>query len=474
MSHMRGRPRKKNAARSRICPAKQKPALKSHILKAHIGDVTATYQTATPRKIISRQRRNTMPVGIGELERKRLRALAAKQAEYASLPLMAERAKLWLAHNDLKGDRPMINTETGSFEKDILPPLECETPAARELELSLLRNFLNHEKIGDDRVVSPYFDVPPVTGFKYFDITIESVHAKSAPENDAAQQYIHKIGNLQEDLPKLKPSSWFYDAEKTEENIARARDVFGDILTVRRAPVNPKFVLTRSVVYLMGMEQMCFNIIDCPDEFDELLRRMTGDYLEYCRFLERNNLLTLNNDICYVWPTTHGYTRRLPDGDFAGRIRMKDLWLGMDSQETVTVSPAMYGEIFFPYYKQMSEHFGRLMYGCCEPTDRVWEWVSRLHRLSKLSISPWCDVNVMGERLAGSDIIFHRKVSPNYVGIGKVFNEEGFTEHIRETLLAAKGCELEFALRDIYTLCGDRGRIRRAVEIIRNEIENIW
>ena len=36
------------------------------------------------------------------------------------------------------------------------------------------------------------------------------------------------------------------------------------------------------------------------------------------------------------------------------------------------------------------------------------------------------------------------------------------------------GCRLEFALRDIYTLCGEPWRIRRAVEIIRNEIEGLW
>jgi len=80
----------------------------------------------------------------------------------------------------------------------------------------------------------------------------------------------------------------------------------------------------------------------------------------------------------------------------------------------------------------------------------------------------------MGERLAGSGIIFHRKVSPNYVGVGCVFDEDGFTRHIRETLEAARGCRLEFALRDIYTLCGEPWRIRRAVEIIRNEIEGLW
>jgi hypothetical protein len=102
-------------------------------------------------------------------ERAHLRELAKKQAEYAALPLMEERARLWRAHNDIEGVRPMIYTDTTSFEKEILPPLECATPAAKEMELELKRNVLNHERIGDDRVVSSYYAVAPVTGFKYFD-----------------------------------------------------------------------------------------------------------------------------------------------------------------------------------------------------------------------------------------------------------------------------------------------------------------
>ena len=149
----------------------------------------------------------------------------------------------------------------------------------------------------------------------------------------------------------------------------------------------------------MGMERM-LNIMDYPEEFDELLCRMTDDYLAYCKFLETSGYLTLNNDSCYVWPTTHGYTDRLPASGFDGRVRTEDLWLGMDSQETIVVSPQMYGELFFPYYQKMASHFGRLMYGCCEPVDRVWGWVSRLHGLSKLSISP---VTVGDGRAAGRE-----------------------------------------------------------------------
>ena len=81
----------------------------------------------------------------------------------------------------------------------------------------------------------------------------------------------------------------------------------------------------------MGMENMCLNVLDYPDEFAELLRRMTDDYLAYCRWLQSEGLLTLNHDICDVWPTTHGFTSQLPAPGFDGKVRTEDLWLGMDS-----------------------------------------------------------------------------------------------------------------------------------------------
>ena len=55
------------------------------------------------------------------------------------------------------------------------------------------------------------------------------------------------------------------------------------------------------------------------------------------------------------------------------------------------------------------------------------------------------------------------------MGVGKNFDEEGFREHIRATVKAAKGCQLEFAQRDVYTIHHDVAKVKRAVEIIREE-----
>jgi hypothetical protein len=97
-----------------------------------------------------------------------------------------------------------------------------------------------------------------------------------------------------------------------------------------------------------------------------------------------------------------------------------------------------------------------------------------MENLRKVSISPWCDVNFMGDRLRGKKIIFHRKPSPNYLGTGTNLDEEAFRAHIREALIAANGCSLEITQRDVYSINNDEEKAKRYIAIIREEIENCW
>ena len=172
----------------------------------------------------------------------------------------------------------------------------------------------------------------------------------------------------------------------------------------------------------------------------------------------------------------HAILRDLPRPGLAGRlIATHDVWGYMDSQESVGMSPDMFDEFFFPYYREVASLFGLLSYGCCEPVHTCWEKsLRRLPNLRKVSISPWCDETKMGEALRGSRTIYHRKPSPNFIGVGRDLDEEAFTRHICHTLECARGCRLEFSFRDVYTLEGNRDKPRRAVQLIRELIERHW
>ena len=113
-------------------------------------------------------------------ERRYLRELARKQAEYAALPIMAERTALWYRHNALRGERPVVVMEMGTFERDMLPDPKCTSPAAIEIERSLLRPIISHEEIDDDKVVPDHFAVNWRIHIDEFGIDIPTDRAEDA------------------------------------------------------------------------------------------------------------------------------------------------------------------------------------------------------------------------------------------------------------------------------------------------------
>jgi hypothetical protein len=77
----------------------------------------------------------------------------------------------------------------------------------------------------------------------------------------------------------------------------------------------------------------------------------------------------------------------------------------------------------------------------------------------------------MGEALQGTDVVFSRKPNPNLLGVHAELDEEAWAANIRETLEATRGVRVEFIVRDVYTVHGNLGKPRRAVEIARAEID---
>ena len=119
-------------------------------------------------------------LSISSKEKQYLRDLAKKQLEYSMLPIMREREERWYKHNDLQGDIPMIHFETWTCEQDLLPPLQCESQAARDIELQLYRAVVNHEMIDDDRVVPSWYTIYWRTCFELFNLKVEREHSKDS------------------------------------------------------------------------------------------------------------------------------------------------------------------------------------------------------------------------------------------------------------------------------------------------------
>ena len=394
-----------------------------------------------------------------------LHDLAKKQFEISQTEQMQTLKKEWLLHSTFKGSRPMVYIETGTFEHEIIPPLlKCETDEAREIETKLYRNFVNHTMFGDDFVVRDYFPVHYDSGIKLFDLDIER-----AETGGLGHQFIHQITDIKEEFHKFeKPSAFFHDKEKAHKEIDFYSELFGDVLPTKLEGVCVYACPTQKVVHLMGMENMLFAMYDYPDEFKAMMNKIASEYIRYFDYLAENKALLPTHGVEEVYMGTFAYNDELPETVSS----TLDVYGSSESQETVNVSPEMFGEFVWPCYEKILSHFGLLSYGCCEPVHPIFDdFLSKLPNLRKLSISPWCDEEFMGERLQGGNIIFHRKPSPNFLGVGTELDEAAFIEHIDKTVNAAKGCTLEITQRDVYTVANNPDKVKRYVEIIKSRTE---
>ena len=406
-------------------------------------------------------------------ERDILRTLAKQQREYANLPVMAERERLWYLHNHLQGERPMVVMEEDAFIKEMLPLLRCENAAARQIEARLLQTIAAHEQIGDDKVVPDFYAVFSDIDFDF----LGPPRQRTSAQKGVGFHIDPVIETLPEDLSKLRDTLYVYDKEKTERKIAAAQDVLGDILPVvyKNNFVHWNFGITMWLLLLMGMENMFYAMATEPESFHKLMRMATDDLIRCLRWQEENNLLTLNNGNDYLGSGSYCFNRVLPGADFAGTVRSANLWGHLNSQESVGISPGMFAEFIFPYYAELAAQFGLVYYGCCEPVHAYWDnCLCNLPGLRKVSISAWCDEEMMGQRLQSGRVIYSRKPSPNFLGVERAFDEQAFTAHIQKTAGLAKGCRAEFIFRDVYSLHGNPEKARRAVEITRCIAEEMY
>jgi hypothetical protein len=423
---------------------------------------------------------NAMDWPIPASERTYLRELAGKQAGYAALPVMAERKRMWYDLNDARsGARPPVIVEARTFDRDFLPEgvWRCASEAGRKIETQLLRNIRNHELIDDDKVMPEGFDFGWFTDIDELGVKIERQVMKDAQGQDAGYHFLHPIKDLPRDFGLLRPAVCRVDRQQTAAYQAFLEELLGDLLPVRlRTGLFGCTMLTHRVIELMGMEAFFVAMYDCPGEVHRLMAYLRDNALRVMRWAEAEGLLRVNNGNQASFGSSYNFTARLPAPGHSGgaAARLGDMWGSANSQETIGVSPEMFHEFCFPYYREACAPMGLLYWGCCEPAHPFWADLRALPHLKKVSISKWCDQRMMGEALRGTELVFSRKPDPNFLSVDARLDEAAWAAHIRETLQAARGAFLEFIVRDVYTVHGDLGNPRRAVAIARREIDRHW
>ena len=291
-------------------------------------------------------------------------------------------------------------------------------------------------------------------------------------EDSLGHHFISQIHDLEKDFHKFQKSSFHLSKNSAYERIQYLNDLFGDIILAKLSGGSLYSSPTQNLVHIMSMQDMFVSMYDYPDKLLKVMDMQANDQIEFFKKLEKEGYLLPTTAEEWCCQGSYCFTDELPNK--SEDLTLKDVWGYVDSQETVGVSPEMFEELIFPSYKKITQEYGLLSYGCCEPVDPIWErCISKLENLRKVSISPWCNEEYMGEQLNGKKIVFLRKPSPNFLGAGSTLDEEAVKESIKKTIMAAKGCALEFSQRDVYQINKDLGKVTRFVEIIREQIENI-
>lgn len=435
-------------------------------------------------KMVKTQPRQSVSYILPVEEVQHLRGLACKMRDIAALPVMAERQRMWTEMNDAKpGVRPPFVIETETFDRDFMPAsiYQCRSEYGLKWEKYFLRNIRHHEILNDDHVCPDTLDMAWHVTLDEFGMDIPTEYVKDAEGYITGYHFDCPIKDLAADgYDMVKPSQFEVDREGTMVEKHFLEEMFGDLLpVVIRTNTFGHCCLTQRLMRLMAQDVMFMSVYDCPDKLKGILGLLRDNAMRMSRWAEAEGLLVLNNGNQCTCGTCFNFTTLLPRRPVEpGHVTLKDMWGFMDSQETVVgLSPEMFHDIFFPFYRELADMFGFVYWGCCEPADPIWETsLSKLPNLKAVSISRWSNQEFMADALKGKGIVYSRKPDPNILGVNVTLNEDVWAKEIRDTLelTVKRGIPTEFVVRDVYTLHRNLDKARRAVEIARREIDRYF
>ncbi|MDI9497419.1 MAG: hypothetical protein QM270_02890 [Bacillota bacterium] len=409
---------------------------------------------------------------INQHDRDILRRLAEETASIAALPVQEETRELWRRLNALDPVRPMVMIDQVCWNEmnvnDELT-LRCEGDEARAHEQQLRRQLYQWRHFPVDQVVDAVIRIRPAVSGLDFGISVERDAAVYDETSDVRGQLYHNQLTEDSDLERIRMPELRHDTEETARRLAWAEEVFGNLLEVEMAGVDPYLSVWDPITTWMGAEDLLFALIDRPDFMLALAERMVRGYLLQLDQLEEAGLLTRPQPLIHC---TGAWTDELPaPGYDPARPRTQDIWMFGLAQIFASVSPEMFLHYEIEPNLPLFERFGLVYYGCCDPLDQKMDAVRLIPNLRKVSMSPWVDERRGAARI-GSDYVYSRKPSPAQLA-GSRFDENEVRRHLADSIAVCRefGCPLELILKDISSVRYDPERLWRwagiAMELVR-------
>ena len=412
--------------------------------------------------------------GLSELDLKALRALGEWAAQAVASPANQEKIRAWYRHDEGAPDRRVmvlaeISYLTGDKQRQPVEAsaLQCVDPWARQLEYQFRLRRYETEVVGDDHVVSPFVEFGPAVHGSGFGVP--TGHHREAGADPLAFNYRPPLKTLDEaELARLQHRTFRWDREAEDRTQERLEAIFAGILPVRRrcGPWQFGVPITSIALDFVGLDNFMLLMYDNPTGLHRLMAFIRDDHLGFLDWADAEGFWPPNHEGDYVGAGSMGFTRRLPAPDFAGKVRCRDRWGLSESQESVSISPAQYREFVHPYLKALSDRFGRVYYGCCEPVHPILDCLAELPNLARVSVSPWADEEAVGQFCRQRGVVYSRKPRPTLF-MDPTYDEKAVREHLAKTVDCARGCRLEIIQRDVYTTHDEPRRFGRWVELVR-------
>ncbi len=348
--------------------------------------------------------------------------------------------------------------------------LSVQDPYWRNVEDALRKLLFRWRHFPADLVVEPRIDLPKLAWHSGFGLSLDEDIAVTDKANDVVGHGYHRVLSTDGDIARIAFPTVHYDADGTERIRAQGEALFDGILPVHMTGFLTYFQLWDFLTMWLSPEGVLYDLADRPEFIHAIMERLTQANLALLDQLESLGVLEPAQTAVHC---SHAYTDELPAPGFdPAKPRAKDCWTFGMAQIFGSVSPEMHKEFEADYVRRIFERFGKVYYGCCEPLHDRIELVRTLPNVRKISISPWCDVDIAAEKI-GRDFVASRKPSPAYLAPDSP-DWDSVEAEVRHTLAACRrtGTPVEFILKDISTVRYQPQRLveweRRVMALVRS------
>ena len=386
-------------------------------------------------------------------EKEVLRRLGAKIAGIATLPVHREKARLWQKMNDLEQERPMVwVNEIPWHEMNVNDELTLQTDNlwARELEQNLRRTIYQWEHLPCDMVINDYLDCPIVYHTTDFGIVedVDTIHTDK--KNEIYSRHFKVQIKEPRDIEKIKLPKISYLEKATQNSFDTMQEIFSGIIPVKIiGQTHIWYTPWDFLIRWWGIEEAMMDLCLRPELVHAAYERMVDAWMHELDQFENQNLLSLDCNNTRIGSGGYGFTSHLPGANYdSGKVRPYNMWGCSNAQILSSVSPAMHWEFALEHDLRWLKRFGLIYYGCCEPLDSKAEILSRIPNLRKVSVSAWVNIEKAVNGL-GDKYVLSRKPSP---AVFIFWDAEEAERQLREFKEVAKGCNIEFIMKDISTV----------------------